>query len=353
MLWPRRIWWFSGELAAPWAVARCAGCGEGLTAPAQAAPAEPAPAEPAPAEPAPAEPAAALEYCSTCKLQHERHREAALLAGALGLLWGAACALALPLLRPGAGLAEHLLLTLLAATLPIAGLGSLSRRVGLWGSPPRVWRLGRIGVVLEGRALAGELERAGIRCRELWLPPLLYRRGVELVALAALAFAGLGYAWHHPRLWVLDLGPEPFTLLVDGVAVARLDASRADTPDARLLRLASGVRHLVARDDTGRIVAEELASLSRGREHLFAPGGSDQCFWLERTGYGRDTTHEASPLRSASRFFTLDADVDGWLGIDPPPASDRRSTGGTLTLLRHSPCPRAPEAVRAASAMGP
>ena len=153
---------------------------------------------------------------------------------------------------------------------------------------------------------------------------------------------------------MLALGDSPLTLWVDGSVLARLEPVQPGAAAALSLRLASGVRHLSARDDAGRSVADVLATLVPGREHLFAPGGADECFWLERTGYGRDTTHEAVPLRSAARFFTFDASVDGWLsGTAPPAATDRRSTGGILVLLRHSPCQRAPEPVRAASAAGP
>ena len=73
------------------------------------------------------------------------------------------------------------------------------------------------------------------------------------------------------------------------------------------------------------------------------------------TGYGRDATRSVRPLVSGARFFALDTDVDSWFVASPePPAFDRRSSGGTLTALRQSPCARAPESVRAAtSAIGP
>jgi hypothetical protein len=283
---------------------------------------------------------------------------------ALALASGVVCGLGLPVLRPGTGqgtgLAGHLFATLLAVALPLAGFALRSARRGGSGAPD-VWSVGRAGAVIEGAALAEELGRAGTRCRAVWLPPISYRPGVApiasvaLVACIALASAGLGHAWHNPRVWVIVLGDSPLTLSVDGAVLARLEpVVQPGAAGALSLRLPSGARHLSARDDAGRSVAEVTAMLVPGREHLFAPGGADECFWLERTGYGRDTTHETVPLRSAARFFTLDTSVDGWLSGSPPPtASDRRSTGGLLVLLRHSACPRAPEPVRAASAAGP
>jgi len=395
MLWPRRVWWVAGELPVSVAGARCAGCsreltsGEDATPPAGDAPGmktlaasdaddarvgEDTPVDAAsdaadgdaglttPGPIASSTDAPTFAYCSTCRRARERQRETTRLAMALALASAVVSALGLPLLRLDTGLedtgldtglAGHLLATLLAAALPLAVLARPWSRQGGSGAP-RVWPIGRAGLVVEGAALAERLGGAGIRCRAVWLPPLVYRPGLALVAGVALAFGGLGYAWHHPRVWVLALGAAPLTVSVDGAVVARLDPVQPGAAPALSLRLPSGARHLSARDDAGRSVADVMATLSPGREHLFAPGGADECFWLERTGYGRDTTREAIPLLPAARFFTLDAGVDGWLSGSPPPsASDRRSTGGILVLLRHAPCPRAPEPVRAASAAGP
>ena len=405
MLWPRRVWWLAGELPVGAVCARCAGCSRQLTSGGEAvtnrvpdaldstdvhvqgaseraddagaacdgADCDGAPCDGAACDGAaddassvaearlvtPSSGAPTSSYCSTCWREGERQRDATRLGLVTALASGVVCALGLPLLRPETGLAGHLFATWLAVILPLVGLALPFLRRGEVGAP-RVWTLGRAGVVIEGAALVEELERAGVRCRVLWLPPLAYRSGVALVvgaalvAAVALAFAGLGHAWYHPQVWVLALGDTPLTFSVDGAVLARLDPVQPGAAQALSLRLANGVRHLSARDDAGRSVAEVMATVVPGREHLFAPGGADECFWLERTGYGRDMTHEAVPLRSAARFFTLDASVDGWLsGTPPPSASDRRSTGGILVLLRHSACPRAPEPVRAASAAGP
>jgi hypothetical protein len=354
MLWPRRVWWVAGELPVSAAPTRCAGCSAELAA--ETASPEPASADAPPETAADAlgTSAPALPQCSTCRRGHERQRDAIRLAMALAALSGAACALVLPLLRPEMGLAGHLLATLLASGVPLSGLSIPIARAGGAGCPARLWPLGPLGHVVEGAELAAELRSNGGRCRALWLPPFVYRPGVALLAALSLTAAAVGHAWHHPRVSVLVLGSAPLTLSVDGAVLARLEPLQAGADEALQLRLPSGARHLIARDDDGRIVTETTAMLSPGRDHLFAPGGSDECFWLERTGYGRDRTQERVPLRSASRFFTLDQSLDGWLsGSPPPPASDRRSTGGTLELLRHSACPHAPELIRAASAARP
>ena len=87
--------------------------------------------------------------------------------------------------------------------------------------------------------------------------------------------------------------------------------------------------------------------------HLIVEGADPRRILLMT--FSRRAASEIRPLLSETRFFVLSADVDTWFAETPePPRFDRRSSGGTLTALRHAPCPRAPEAVRrAASAIGP
>src|SRR5690606_4190971 len=240
------------------------------------------------------------------------------------------------------------------ALLPIAGLGA-ARPLAGWGSPPRVHGLGPLGACVERRELAEHLARAGLRPRALLLPPLAYHIGAALVLALALGASALAHRWHHPRVWIVNLTREPLWIAVDGELRAAVDPAGSDPARAALqLRLPRGERALEAFDDRHRRVASVRARVDGGRDHVYAPASDAFCFWLESTGYGRDATRHVQPLFSESRFFALDADVDSWFTAAPePPRSDRRSTGGTLTALRQSPCARAPERVRqAASAIG-
>jgi hypothetical protein len=270
---------------------------------------------------------------------------------------GAVTALVYPLVWPRAELGWHLLAACTAALLPIAGLGSWSRRGGAWGSLPGLWPAWRLGAVVERRELAQHLSaQRGRALRSLWLPPIAYRWRWWLVPALALSLALIAYGWHHPRLRVINLTRERVWLAVDGALVAAVDPAGVDLASATVvLRLPRGERHLQAFDERHHPIGSTRARLESGRDHLYAPATAERCFWLELTGYGRDPSHEVRPLASRDRFFSLDADIDTWFSDTPqPPSFDRRSTGGTLTSLRQSPCARAPETVRrAASAVGP
>lgn len=378
MFWPRRVWWSLGDAAELEWPAECAACGASLpnasddTA-AQTRASREATASRATAPEGGQHAATASAgrdtgarddtaggaqpvYCGTCRREHARHDSTAAALGAVSLLFGIATALAFPLLWPRAALGWHLLAATTLAVLPIAGLGA-ARRCAVWGSVPRVWRLGPLGTCIERRETAARVAAAtGRPWRSLWLPPVVYRIAWGLVPALAIVLSGLAYGWHHPRLRVINFTRERLWLAVDGPLVAALDPAGSEPARATLeLRLPRGRRELVAFDEHHQPIARVVAELEGGREHLYAPASVEGCFWLESTGYGRRAASEIRPLLSETRFFVLSADVDTWFAETPePPRFDRRSSGGTLTALRHAPCPRAPEAVRrTASAIGP
>jgi hypothetical protein len=340
MLWPRRVWWVAGDVARQPMPLECAGCGDAAAA-----------------SPEGARGAARVPYCSTCLDAHARYAAVAVGCAALAVLSAVTVALAFPLLWPRAALGVHLLWAVLAALLPLAALGLAARYPRRIGAARSLWPILGSGCIVERYAFAERLASAAERTpRALRLPPFAYRIAWWCVPALALVLAALAFAWHHPRLRVLNLTGERIELLVDAGLEATIDPVRQREAEAVVtLRLPRGQHSLEARDARGRNLAEARVELLGGREHLYAPGGSDECFWLEVTGYGRDETRELLTLASATRFFSLEKEVDTWLSANPPPsAADRRSTGGTLTALRHSPCGRAPEAVRhAASALGP
>lgn len=364
MLWPRRIWWAPAPVAAIAWPAECATCGaplrlddelkrEDIAQRRDIALREDDVLHRSSSRASVASDAAHPHYCSTCRDTHARQAAHARALAAVAVLAGIATALAFPLIEPRASLAGHLLATAALALLPLAGLGS-ARSLAAWGSVARVHGLGPFGTCVERRALVGHLH-AG-RWRVLWLPPIAYRIGWVLIPALALGLAALAHDWHHPRLWVINLTRERLWLAVDGVLAAALDPAGNDPARAALeLRLPRGERELEAFDERHQRVASVRAVLQGGREHLYAPASAAFCFWLESTGYGRDATRSIRPLASGARFFALDIDIDSWFEASPaPPAFDRRSSGGSLTALRQSPCARAPESVRqAGSAIGP
>jgi hypothetical protein len=330
MLWPRRVWWVALDAAGLAPRAECMGCGQPRAA-------------------------AANGYCSTCLGEQARHAGTALVRGATGVLFGVVIALGFPLLWPRAPLAWHLIAAGAGSLLPLAGLRSRPRALG--GAARRVWPLAGIGAFVEHPELAERLAaESGSRPRALWLPPIAYRLRWWLLPALALGLALLADGWHHPRLWVINLSRERLWLLIDGEREVALEPAGIDARRAAVeVRVPRGDHELSAVSTEGRIVATTRARLESGRDHLFAPASAGRCFWLQVTGYGRDATESVTPLLSSSRFFALNTEVDVWFSEAPePPGADRRSSGGTLTTLRQSPCERAPETVRrAASALRP
>jgi hypothetical protein len=164
------------------------------------------------------------------------------------------------------------------------------------------------------------------------------------------------YLWHHPQLRVLNLSGQPLWLVIDDARRVALAPSSAESPVSGLtLRLPRGSRRLAALDLEGGVVATAQVELTSRHDHLYAPGSEGHCFWLELTGYGRERSRRVVSLSSPSRFWTLDTAVDTWFVPSPdPPGGDERSSGGTLTSLRHARCDEAPLPVRAPhSAIGP
>jgi hypothetical protein len=340
MLWPRPVQWLPRELSRLVMPPVCAGCGG-------------APNASLPAREPFGQPAQRIPYCNTCRRDRRRQAAAARTVGALGLGLGVACGLLLPLAWPQASLGTQLLAAGLCCLLPLFFSG-LSRHGPYRAS--RVWGVAFLGTVAEQPQFAASLAQANAtRARRLWLPPLVYRPAWWALPVLALGLAAASHVWHHPRLRVVNTSAGWLWLEVDGLP-------RLAVPEAPLggvswasVRLPRGGRRLVARDERGQLVADTWAELVGGREHLFAPGAVQHCFWLETTGYGKDATSRIVPLASASRFFSLAGDVDSWFADGPePPPSDRRSSGGTLTALHQSPCASAPITVRSAvSAVGP
>src|SRR5690606_32155357 len=107
------------------------------------------------------------------------------------------------------------------------------------------------------------------------------------------------------------------------------------------LRLAAGQHVMQTRPEEGAAPKVHRIRLAHGSTHLFAPAHDDHCFWLETEGYGkahRGPGNNHSRLLPPGEFWVLPDDVDAWFRKAPPTPEDGRSTGGSLTALRHAPC---------------
>jgi hypothetical protein len=293
----------------------------------------------------PAERELFVPYCDACLERMARADTLALSVALASGLLAIAFALAYPAVWPRAPLWLHV-----AATLGIAVSPQLLPFVLARGRPwpssasPSVRFEHEGALVCERQAFAEELAaRSGLELRSRRELRRAAGRGVWVAPLLGVALAVSSHVWQHPRLRVLNLSGVTLWLSVDGADAIAIEPSSIENPFAGLsLRVPRGERTLAARGASGELVAQVRALLEPGHDHLFAPHSDGECFWIETTGYGKERHHRISPLASESRFWRLDVAVDIWFVPSPASATDARSTGGTLTALRHAPCERAP-----------
>jgi hypothetical protein len=285
-----------------------------------------------------------VPYCAACDARLSRHGTLVLAASIASGLCAVALGLLGPLLWPWAGGALLLVLSVLSGSLPLV-LAYLLEPAGFWLGIPAVWWRQNARLVCERVGFARELERlngVSASVERVW-PLGHWGWAIGGIMLGALCSA-LAFSWHHPRLHVLNLSQQRLSLWVDGRELGELGPTGFEGAGAGLIvRVPAGPRVLEVRGPTGVRVAEVSVQLERGVEHLYAPASSGHCFWLELTGYGRQSSHRVVPLAAADRFWALRAGVDTWFVAPPPPSSlDRRSSGGLLRSVRHARCEDAP-----------
>jgi hypothetical protein len=177
-------------------------------------------------------------------------------------------------------------------------------------------------------------------------------------ALLTLAILGvlspLAYRWHHPSVRVLNVSGQWLALWVDGELTSVLLPTSVESPAAALeLRVPAGAHVFAVRDEHNQTVEQADVLVRYQHEHLYAPRSQGHCFWLEVTGYGRQSSLDRVALESANHFWPLDAPVDTWFVASPEPSStDRRSSGGHLTALRQARCESVPAVLGGLGAAG-
>ena len=286
-----------------------------------------------------------IPYCSACLARLAQGETNVVSVALASVLLSVALAFAFPALWPHASFATELVVALLVAAAPLFLAIGLAK-LGSGGSlAPSVLWTERGELACRDHAFAVELaEQNGLaltRRSELTLGP---HRITALTLVFGLLLASVSFFWHHPALRVLNLSGERLWLSIDGRAPTLVEPTSGERVAAGLsLRVALGLRRLVATQRDGATVADVMAVFDARHEHLFAPASDGECFWLESTGYGKERHHRVVPLSSESRFWKLEAHVDTWFVAPPTPSSvDARSTGGTVTALRHAACERAP-----------
>lgn len=286
-----------------------------------------------------------IGYCEDCS-GHVGAERARKLAGGIGsMLLGLGLAFALPLSprpMPPVALAA---LTLLGALLPIGIVALWPRRPGRGHAAegPAVRAVSEDQVLAANEhwsrdfARANDLKREHATFRESRISLGMLPGPVLAPLLAVLA-----YGTTSPVMRVLNLSGERIHIEVDGTRVADVDPTSVESPAAGVeLRISVGRHELVARGPTGELIERTPVTIQSGRAHLFAPGSTGYCFWLETSGYGRSPTPAVTrePLGGAERFWSLPENLGGWFLPAPAAAlAEARLTGGVVTVLRQSPC---------------
>jgi hypothetical protein len=256
----------------------------------------------------------------------------------------ATLAAALPLLPRQGSLFTLLSLVILGALLPV-GLAALRRRkphAGHAACGPAV-RARDGDIVCANPAYAEALARAN--AAELTPAPFRETR-VHPAFLLHLVWAPV-LAWlvgdfARPVMRVVNLTGDPISIDIDGVHGLSVAPTSVESPSAGAeVRIPAGRRNLIARRENGEPFETSRVEVELGKNHLYAPGSAEYCFWLEESALGRrgaGVTHRQK-LEGPPYFWALPKELGGWFA--PAPASidpEAKLSGGVITVLRQAPC---------------
>jgi hypothetical protein len=293
-------------------------------------------------------------YCDECSEHQASASSRVLASGLASLLLGLVAALGLPLLVPRLSAWGLVFAATVASLLPLGFL--LLPESALSGahsaSGPALYFSHDLQLICTaegyGRRVA---EMNGVVAEPTSLGQTFGSPWLWAGPVLAIGAAILSYLGYHPLLRVLNLGRTPIVVAIDGVTVARVDATSNESPAAGvLLRVPVGQHLLSARSSVdGSPVGDAEVDFQSGAVHLFVPGAERTCFWLETSGYGEKKLALPSyrPLFSEQHFWVLPGGIDSWFEPNPT-SSDARShsSGGVLTALRQAACENAPPEVR-------
>jgi len=175
------------------------------------------------------------------------------------------------------------------------------------------------------------------RTREPVAPPWVLAFPI-VSGVAALLLFGV----HFPIVRVLNVTATRLAIAVDGRPYFALEPTSAESAAAGVaVRLPAGRHVLTAADPAGRLLDTATVNIEAGAQHLYAPGSSGVCFWIEATSYGRRGKEAPAPeaLPTTTTFWALSRDIDVWFAPSPArPDDDERSSGGLSYAVRQARC---------------
>jgi hypothetical protein len=283
-------------------------------------------------------------YCDACARHQGAVRiERLAVVVASGVL-AATLAAALPLLPREGSLFTLFSLVVSGALLPV-GLAALCRRKLDAGHAASGLAVRARNDALEcanptfaeALARANGAETTSAPFREARVHPAF---ALHLVWAPLLAWFVSDFA--RPIVRIVNLTGDPISVEVDGAHMLSVAPTSVESPSAGAeVRIPAGRRNLIARRENGEQFETSSVEIELGKNHLYAPGSAEYCFWLEESALGRrgaGVTHRER-LEGPPYFWALPDELGGWFA--PAPASidpEAKLSGGVITVLRQAPC---------------
>jgi hypothetical protein len=289
-----------------------------------------------------------VPYCADCHEHVARGKTRALTGAISSALLALTVTAGLPLLWQPPSAIVYALIAVLGAALPLFVLGrrrerpapghTAAGRAAFWGSDGAL-------VCTQGDwaarlATSSNATIAVTLAREPATPPWAVLFPI-VSGVAALLLFGM----HFPLVRVLNVTDARLSIAVDGHVHDDVEPTSAESATAGIsVRLPSGRHVLTAVDPSGRVVDTADVIVESGVQHLYAPGSSGVCFWVEATRYGRGGKEAPAPelLSRMATFWALSHDVDVWFAPSPRAGDDDRSSGGWSYAVRQAPCDDVP-----------
>jgi hypothetical protein len=175
-----------------------------------------------------------------------------------------------------------------------------------------------------------------------WRSPAVRRRA--LVAGVVLVLAGIAFLvalGSRPIVRVVNATTVPVLVVIDGRTKVRVPPTSLETAFAgEILRPWPGTHTLAVTPEGGAPGEPIRALLSAYTSYLYAPASDDQCFWVERTVYGRAKASgpRLRALPPDQRVWVVPDRVDVWFAPSPLPGDDRWSSGAERVAVRQVRC---------------
>ncbi|MGC4065637.1 MAG: hypothetical protein QM784_13520 [Polyangiaceae bacterium] len=287
-----------------------------------------------------------VPYCEPCA-RHEQRSKSFHLGARIGS-WIVAFSSSILLCLTWLPLFAIVAISILLSILPLLSraIFTLPRQLGHASRERAVWVSGETVHAASASWAERVSELNGAQLRRIRLR--FSRLGAWAVAgpIVALFLGPFAFQALRPRLRVLNFTDARLTIYVDGHRLGYVEPTSGEHPAAGAeFRVPSGRRRLSARQGGKSSGFDVSVVVRNGLRHVFAPGATPGCLYVQRLAYGLSRLGESAepkvievePLESKDRFWTIAADVEPWF-VPERRVSSGVTTGGVVSLLRMGQC---------------